>query len=253
MPSFDAFTRVDADGAVEHDAAVDAPLADGPPSDAPADATPHDAGPLDCARGLLACARRCADLMVAPTVVDFDGDTGALNLRVIDGAREVEDGHLLLHAPETWLLSSQSWSFGAAMTCAEVELTFEETDATSAFLLGLRGPEHGVLARLRPAMTRAHLVSFEPGATVLDEAPFALPAGPERYLVQAYVTDDYAHAEAVRLSTSEHVVLHDTYRGAMSTLELELSFYAVRGRARVDWLEVGRPTSGAREIMERGR
>lgn len=260
VPSFDAFSRVDADGGPfdgsvnGRDASTDAPSTDAPFTDAPFTDAPHiDSGPIDCDRGLIACATRCADLMVGPTVVELDGDTGGLNLRPLRGGARLEDGHLVIDTPETWLLSSNTWSFGTAMACAEVELVFEEIDTWSAFMFGLRGPEHGMLARLRAESNRAQIATFEPDLSVLDDLPFVFPAGPERYLVQTYVTDEYAHAEVRNLSTGQHAVLHGTYRGAAESLQLELSFDAIRGSARVDWLEIGRPTTAARAIMERPR
>ncbi|MBX3270103.1 MAG: hypothetical protein KF729_07565 [Sandaracinaceae bacterium] len=273
VPGFDRFVLVDPDGADAGpgaDAGVDGgggfdggPSFDGGPGpdagpglDAGPDAgAPRDASTPPCESALLACASSCEALLDALFAeADFAGDTGDFTLRPVEGSGALEAGHLVLGGPHTWLISSQSWAFGNAAACAEVELAFPSAETSSGFLFGLRGGEHGTLLRMRPAAGQLQLVAFEPDLTLLDAAPLAIPTGgaTARYQVFSYVNADYAHAEARRLDGDGIAAAHGAYGGAAMALEVELSFVGPgAARARVDRLAVGRLSRAARDALDR--
>ncbi len=241
VPGFDQFTVVDpADGATPH---VDGGRVDGG----------RDAGTPSCDDALLACASSCEALLEAVFAsADFDGDTGDFTLQAVSGSGALEGGALVLSSPETWLLSLEEYGFGTVAGCAAVALTFETAEDTSGFLFGLRGPEHGVLARMRPESGQLQLASFEPDLTLLDASPLAIPTGgaSARYAVLVFVAPGVAHAEA-RRDDGAVAAVHGPYGGAAMPLELELSFFAPDvATARVERVAVGRLTDEARAAID---
>ncbi|HJL18395.1 MAG TPA: hypothetical protein RMH99_22215 [Sandaracinaceae bacterium LLY-WYZ-13_1] len=251
VPGFDGFTVVDPDGSV--------PAADGGPDgrdgggDSDGGGDPGDAGTPGCDDALLACVARCEDLLAAVLgQADFDGDTGDFTMRPVSGGGSLEDGHLILSSPETWLLTRDQYAFGTVAGCAEVELTFDAVEDTDGFLFGLRGTEHGTLLRMRPATDTLQLATFEPAVTLVDAAPLTIPTGESaRYEVLSFVTPGYAHAEARRVDGEGIAAAHGPYGGSEMPLEVELSFFAPDvARARVDRLVIGRLSDEARASLD---
>jgi hypothetical protein len=257
VPSFEQFRRIhpgeDAgslDGATGRDAgAMDGAIVTG---DAGRDGGAGDAG-IDCTNSVLACARTCDAAFTALIAQGtFDVDQGDFDFRPVAGGSSLTDGYLTFSAPETWLISMDQFAFGSVFACAEVEVSFGDVDASSAFLFGLRGTDYGTLLRLRAQSGMLHLVTFEPALTMIDSAPIAIPTGgaSARFVLLSFVSDGDAHGEALRLDTDELAVVHGAYFGGRSPLDVELSFSSGSGSARVDWVKVGRPTPQALTILE---
>lgn len=249
VPGFGQFTRVDpsSDGGALADGAVrDGGGVDGGAS---------DAGPGGCADGLLSCAPTCDTILDAVFVDEsYEVDLGTTTFSWV-GSASVTAGHLELDAPDTWLITNSSWSFGDTIACAEVELAFGEIDAASGFFFGVRGTDHGTLVRMTPPTSRVDLAVFNPARTAVDvHTPFPIPSGgaTERFVVLSYLGADHAHGEVRRVSTGEVVVLHGGYSGDSLPLQVEISLNTVSGVARVDWLRVGTPTAEARAYLEGG-
>lgn len=207
------------------------------------------------ARGaVLASVARCEDALSAILgQAEFDGDTGDFTLFPVSGGASLEEGHLVLPSPETWLLSRDMFVLGDTAACAEVELTFAEVEDGSGFLFGLRGTEHGTLLRLSPAGQALQLTTFEPASTRVDAAALAVPTGgaTARFVVFSFVGEGYAHAEARRLDDGSVAAAHGPYGGAAEPLAVELTLFAPDvARARVDRLAVGRLTPEARARLD---